>query len=344
MMDLLDNINECLIIFNSDKKVEYVNNSAKEKFDLDVGDDVGKIFREDDKVVMLESVLDLVRKGRLYRDLLRVLDKDRDEFFVWVSFFSWQEKYVLEIFDLKPIIKRMESITDSSYVRILKYMSTGISHSIRNPIMSAGGLLARIKGMIKNSNVENSEKLAKYIESVEKSLFRIISIIANIEVISNSFPVKLERINVGDEINSIVKKFSDRNINFTLNIDSDVWVYIDKMHFGFMIEEIIKNAMDALEGVKDPEISINVYTDKINAYIEIVDNGLGIKDENLPLTTIPFYSTKPSNMGIGLSLIKFLIEGYHGNIEIDSKEGSGTKVVLILPTERKEDLKVNTDV
>ena len=338
MWPFLDRLIEGIVIFDENKTIKYVNSSAVSLFDIKVGDSVEKILKKDDREIFLNNVINLVKKGKKYSNFMRFLSKEGELVFTYLNVFEWDGDTVFEIFDLSPIEMRSEGITDSSYVKILKYMSAGISHSIRNPIMSAGGMLNRIKAKLKELDSEDSEKLVKYIEIVEKSLYRIISIIANIEVVSNALPVKLERVNLGEMVRSVAGKFADR-VNFELKVEDGIYVYADKMHIGFILEEIVKNSLDAVEGQSEPKIKITVYQSGKNAFIEVEDNGRGMSKEEVSLTTIPFYSTKPSNMGVGLSLAKFLIEGYRGSITIDSEENVGTKVTIVLPTEKRSDIR-----
>ncbi len=337
MWDFLDNLNDAIVVFGKDKRVKHINKMAVSLFGIGVNSDIREILKEDDKEVFLDNVLKLSDKGETYSNFMRFLDKDRDLLFSWLKVFKWSDDYVFEIFDLTPVENRAEGITDSSYIKILKYMSVGISHSIRNPIMSAGGMLGRVKSKIKDIGSEDSEKLIKYIEIVEKSLYRIISIIANIEVVSNSLPVKLERVNVGDVVESVVSRYKN-SAKFSI-LKKDAYVYADRMHVGFVVEEIIKNALDAIEGQDNAKIDIRISEEGRYVIIDIVDNGRGIDKETLSLATIPFYSTKPSNMGVGLSLAKFIIEGYHGKISIESRKGEGSKVTIAIPSEKRNKMR-----
>ena len=338
MWDFLDNLNDAILVFDKKKRVKRVNKMAKDLFDVKVNSDIRKILKRDDKEVFLDNVLKLSDKGEAYSNFMRFLDKDRNLLFSWLKVFKWKDDYVFEIFDLTPVENRAEGITDSSYVKILKYMSVGIAHSIRNPIMSAGGMLGRVKSKIRDIGSENSEKLIKYVEIVEKSLYRIISIIANIEVVSNSLPVKLERVNVCNVVESVVKRYKD-SAEFNI-AKKDAYVYADRMHIGFVVEEIIKNALDATEGQDSSKIDIRVSEEGKCVVIDIIDNGRGIDKDTLSLATIPFYSTKPTNMGVGLSLAKFIIEGYHGKISIESKEGEGSKVTISIPSEKRNKMRI----
>ncbi|WP_022669904.1 sensor histidine kinase [Hippea alviniae] len=335
--NFLDKLADGIVLFDRNGKVEFVNRAVKDVFGLEKESDVRSILKSDDKDIFFKNVIKLLDKGKEYSNFMRFVNKEGNLVFCWLNAFCYENKYVFEIFDLTPVENRTTTISDSSYIKILKYMSEGISHSIRNPIMSAGGMLSRIKAKLQKDN--EKDKLIQYIEVVEKSLYRIISIIANLEVVSNSLPVELERVEVGEVVMDLKKNYEDK-LEFVIEERDKVFVYINKMHLSFIIDEILKNALDATEGMNNPKVIVRISREGKNAVISIKDNGRGIDEDELPLTTIPFYSTKPSNMGIGLSLAKFLIEGYAGNITLKSEKGEGTEVVIVIPVEKRADIRI----
>ena len=79
--------------------------------------------------------------------------------------------------------------------------------------------------------------------------------------------------------------------------------------------------------------SIKVYArkDKDRLYVEIEDTGCGISQENLKRIFNPFFTTKDKGTGLGLSIVRKIIEGHKGTIAIQSQEGKGTRVEILLP-------------
>jgi signal transduction histidine kinase len=81
-------------------------------------------------------------------------------------------------------------------------------------------------------------------------------------------------------------------------------------------------------------IDIHVREDKEGFYIEIADTGCGISQENLNRIFNPFFTTKDKGTGLGLSIVRKIIEGHKGTIAIQSQEGKGSKVEIVLPRQR----------
>jgi len=333
---LLDRLEESIIITDKSGVVKYSNNSARLLFDVEKEKRITTIFKPDDKEIFFVNLMRIVEKYGKYHNFIRLVSKQGNLIFCWLNSFTQDDDTVFEIFDLSKTNSNNPNINDDNYVRLLKYMSEGVAHSIRNPIMSAGGMLNRLKGKLPK---ETSNSILSYIEIVEKSLYKIMHIIANIEVVSNSLSASLKKINLSEVVESVAKKY-EKFDNITLNVKAQdsVEIYADDSHIAFVIEEIIKNSYDA-SGGDMVVVDIEIKKEQEKAVVVISDNGPGIEDENIPLVMIPFYSTKPSNMGVGLSLSKFIVEGYGGTIEINSKKGEGTTLILTLPVEKRNILR-----
>ena len=96
-------------------------------------------------------------------------------------------------------------------------------------------------------------------------------------------------------------------------------------------DNLVKNATEALEGLPDPRLNLHVKRILNQVSIEITDNGCGIPDEVLKKIFVPFYSTKATGSGIGLSLSRQIIRNHGGQISVQSKEGVGTTFKVALP-------------
>ncbi len=335
-MNLLDRLDESIIIVDKDYSVSYINNSARSIFPIEKNQHIKGIFKKDDRDIFFLNLMRIVEKYGKYSNFIRFLNKEDKMLFCWFNVFRCEEGIVFEIFDLSKTERGSLNIGDDNYVKLLKYMSEGVAHSIRNPIMAAGGMLNRLKNKLPK---DVSDSVLSYIDVVEKSLYRIIHIIANIETVSNSLPVTLKKINLNKTVkDAAVKYFNYDNVNIEFSEYDDIELFADSSHIAFVIEEILKNAYDASEK-KDLKIEIEIKKDRDRAIITISDNGPGINEEEIPLVMIPFYSTKPSNMGVGLSLSKFIVEGYGGKINITSEIGEGTVVVIDLPIEKRNVLR-----
>ncbi|MCH5235810.1 MAG: ATP-binding protein [Muribaculaceae bacterium] len=142
-----------------------------------------------------------------------------------------------------------------------------------------------------------------------------------------------------DYLNSTVEKslgyMSSRisgKVKLSLNFShDDMGVMISEPLFEWVMENLTKNAVDAMEG--EGELTITTGTDKNKAWVEIKDTGKGIARKNFKKVFAPGYTTKKRGWGLGLTLVKRIIEEYHkGKIFVKESElGKGTTFRIELP-------------
>jgi signal transduction histidine kinase len=92
---------------------------------------------------------------------------------------------------------------------------------------------------------------------------------------------------------------------------------------------LVVNAIDAVKGNAEPLITLSAYTgSNSRAVIRVGDNGMGMAPEVMENIFIPFFSTKKTGSGIGLSLCKQIMLLHRGNIQVQSTEGVGSSFLL----------------
>jgi signal transduction histidine kinase len=127
-----------------------------------------------------------------------------------------------------------------------------------------------------------------------------------------------------------------KNVNITIEGSKDTVVKLNAELFEWVIENLIKNALDAIEN-KEGKINFTVTSHKKNVEIEVEDNGKGVEYQKRKDIFRPGYSTKRRGWGLGLSLSKRIIENYHkGKIFVkESAINEGTTFKIILPASEK---------
>jgi len=116
-------------------------------------------------------------------------------------------------------------------------------------------------------------------------------------------------------------------------------VKADETHINSIFSNLILNAKDAIDELetdrpKEIKVTVEMKDDESgNAFlITVADNGPGIPEENLHELFEPFYSTKPTTgTGLGLGVVKRLVQLYGGTIEVESKVGEGARFSVTLP-------------
>jgi signal transduction histidine kinase len=121
-------------------------------------------------------------------------------------------------------------------------------------------------------------------------------------------------------------------VDLILEVDGELMVSLNKELFSWVIENILKNALDAMEN-QGGRILVSAREVDSNVWIEIADTGKGIDRRQWKNVFRPGYSTKKRGWGLGLSLAKRIVEDYHGGTLTlaKSRPGEGTTFRIALP-------------
>jgi signal transduction histidine kinase len=109
-------------------------------------------------------------------------------------------------------------------------------------------------------------------------------------------------------------------------------VRMDRIYLSRIFTNMITNAKQAVSEQRKSIINIDAELFNKKIIIVIEDNGIGIPKDKLEQIFEPNFTTKNSGMGLGLTMVKKMIEEYKGDISVKSEEGKGTKFTIILPT------------
>jgi signal transduction histidine kinase len=123
---------------------------------------------------------------------------------------------------------------------------------------------------------------------------------------------------------------AQKNIDIEIILkDPDLILEVDTNLVEQVLINLVVNAIEAVKDQKDPRIILSSYlNNNKKTVIKVADNGIGMQEELMEKIFIPFFSTKKSGSGIGLSLCKQIMMLHKGNINVQSKEGEGTAFML----------------
>jgi len=203
-------------------------------------------------------------------------------------------------------------------------MSKETAHQLGTPISS---LMAWVE-LLKTKEIEED-----LVTEVEKDVNRLETITERFSKIGSA--PALSKINITEiletSVNYIKSRSSDK-INFHLNLSGkdEVFVPVNASLFGWVIENLCKNAIDAMDGAGTIEIDLADHMQIV--YIDIKDTGKGLSKSKYKTIFQPGYTTKQRGWGLGLSLAKRIIEFYHsGKIFVKSSEiNTGTTIRIAL--------------
>ena len=141
---------------------------------------------------------------------------------------------------------------------------------------------------------------------------------------------KKEKIEVIGVVKMALDIFNENYISYHTT-EKELYGNLDKTQLIRIVTNLITNANQATEEKDNPKIEVKVSSREDKIVIEVSDNGKGIEKEVEHLIFEPKFTTKSSGMGLGLPMIKSIIEAYEGSINFTSEEGKGTIFTVILP-------------
>jgi ABC-type multidrug transport system fused ATPase/permease subunit len=222
------------------------------------------------------------------------------------------------------------SIKRSEQSNIWVGMAKETAHQFGTPISSLMGWLEMLKMNYKEPDkvLDITEEIGNDVEKLNKITYRFSKIGAKPE---------LAKKNVIEEMKQVIAYFERRlpqtgkSVELKISGDENACAEINSELFEWVIENLIKNALDAIEGTTG-KIEISVKEFKKRTEIEVTDSGKGIEMKRRKDVFRPGYSTKKRGWGLGLSLSKRIIEGYHGGkiFVKSSMPGEGTTFKIIL--------------
>jgi signal transduction histidine kinase len=212
------------------------------------------------------------------------------------------------------------------YLAGLGQAAATIVHDLKNPLITILGFARRIQ-----AGKTNMDTAIQTIIGSAENMQRIVN-----GALDFAKPMELELRE--EDILNIVRqacgscrtKAEERGV--TLSMDApghSIIVPIDGLHMQRAVINLIDNAIEASQ--EGQSVIITVGNDKNYVMVQLRDKGSGMDKETLESIFIPFYSKKNAGTGLGMSIAKKIVEGHHGKIQVTSRPGHGTEVMIELP-------------
>lgn len=242
--------------------------------------------------------------------------------------------------ELKPLINAYNAMIDEleeSAKKLAKtereeawqLMARQVAHEIKNPLTPMRLSVQSFQQQYKNKRISKNE-----IDDFAKTMIQQIDTLSSIATAFSDFAKMSINHNEIIEINSVIKLtleiFKGENIKYTPS-KNKVYVKIDKPQLIRVMTNLIKNALQATQDIEQAIIEIEVSEIKNDVVIKVKDNGVGIAEDIKNRIFEPQFTTKTRGMGLGLSMVKKIVNNHNGNIKVDAKINSYSIFTITLP-------------
>lgn len=212
-------------------------------------------------------------------------------------------------------------------------MARQVAHEIKNPLTPMKLSIQYLQKAVANT----PEKAPQLIEKVSSTLIEQIDNLSQIAGEFSNFATlpkaSNERIilnEVVEHIHDLFRKRDDMDINMVEPME-DIYVFADKNHLVRVLNNIVKNATQAIPTDRRGKIDIELSKNNDYAIVSVSDNGIGIPDSMTDKVFTPNFTTKSSGTGLGLAISANMMDAMNGRIYFKSKVGEGTTFYIELP-------------
>jgi len=213
-----------------------------------------------------------------------------------------------------------------------RQMAQQVAHEIKNP-------LTPMKLSVQYLQKAWNEKTPDWDDRLNRFTQTIIEQIDSLSVIASEFSnfANMPRSHIAKEdmieiINNSIELFNNTTkINFTLESQQPCMVIVDREQMLRVYNNLIKNSIQAIPNPDEGAIKIAINKNNAEYLIRFSDNGIGIPEDQKGKVFYPNFTTKSSGMGLGLAMVKSIIENAGGSISFESEPGKGTSFYISLP-------------
>ncbi|MCK5693259.1 MAG: hypothetical protein KAI08_10425, partial [Bacteroidales bacterium] len=331
LQSIVQDIDVSILAYQRDGTVELINPAAKKLFQVSNLRNINSLRSLSEK---LANTLLSINPGE--NKLVKVQDEeDILQLAIFATEFKVKDKVILlsTIKNIQNVLEEQETAAWQKLIRVL-------THEIMNSIAPISSLSSTVESMVKpyTSGKKDMKEVDKEtvieiqaaLQTINKRSTGLMNFVETYRSLTkipepNFSVVKMSEV-IG-HVHTLMKKDVERkNITLLATVEPDtIEVQIDEQMIEQVLINLIKNSVQALKGRLGAQIQIRgFYNKRGRPTIQVIDNGQGILDDVIDKIFIPFFTTKQSGSGIGLSLSKQIMRLHGGTITAQSKPNEET--------------------
>ena len=223
-------------------------------------------------------------------------------------------------------VKLAQSERESAW----REMAKQVAHEIKNPLTPMRLSVQSFQRRFDPTAEDAQEQLNSFSHTIIQQIDTMTSIASAFSDFAKMPTAKKETLDVVKVVKHAVDIFAEPHISFYSNVP-ECYIDFDKTQMVRVVTNLVTNANQALSDVPNPKIEVKVTDRETQVQISVADNGKGIAEDVKLHVFEPKFTTKSSGMGLGLPMVKSIVEAYGGNIQFVSEKGKGTVFTLNIP-------------
>lgn len=211
-------------------------------------------------------------------------------------------------------------------------MAKQVAHEIKNPLTPMRLTVQSFQRKFDPQDPEINKKVKEYSNTLIQQIDTMSSIASAFSTYAQMPAQQDETLNVVKITKLALDIFNEDFIYFSSE-EKEITAKFDRTQLIRVITNLTKNSVQAIEqsGTEDPRIDVRVFSEDQMVAITVSDNGLGVSEENREMIFEPKFTTKSSGMGLGLAMVKKIVETYGGKITLSPNVDKGATFKVVFP-------------
>ncbi|SHH72833.1 Histidine kinase-, DNA gyrase B-, and HSP90-like ATPase [Chryseolinea serpens] len=323
-----------LIVFKEDGNIEIFNSAARKLLKINRAVNIRDLAEVSDTLV---NVFEKLKTGG--RELVRLkIGEELVQLSIYAIELTLRNENV-KLISIQNIQSELEEKEMEAWQNLVRVLTHEIMNSV-TPISSLAGIVEEeLKPHVKEDYSEplTKEQLGdihlslQTISKRSEGLIHFVKEFRSLTSIPKPRPVQIDIRTLLEELAMLHRRdLNDRGIQLSISVyPEDLTLSADKNMIEQVLINLIRNAIQAFEDQEEKKIEIKVFVnEKSRAVISVKDNGTGIDPEAMEKIFIPFFTTKKSGSGIGLSLSRQIMRVHQGTLTVKSTVGKGTEFFM----------------
>ncbi len=210
-------------------------------------------------------------------------------------------------------------------------MAKQVAHEIKNPLTP---MRLTVQSFQKNSGIKKGEDQKDKLNDFCDTLIEQIDTMSNVATSFSDFATlpktQLEKTDIVGATKKVVEIFEQNNISLETSSEN-IFIKLDKEQWIRVMTNLIKNSIQAIPHDREPIIHVEITERLKTVRVTVSDNGLGVSKNNRDKIFEPKFTTKSDGMGLGLGIVRSIINSHRGKISYKSRSKKGTDFKISLP-------------
>lgn len=254
------------------------------------------------------------------------------------------DDYVTKPFNPQELMARVRSLLNLRTIQqkrvteeklgALGQMAEGVAHEVRNPMVTIGGFARRIR-----DRLSEGDPLRDYAEHIIKEVERLENMVEEIVRFKALMIAPYEPVNLVEVVDQALaerqKLFQEGGISVVREFASELPpLQGDRGNLLLAVGNVIQNALEAMDPGGTLTVTLAVEGEQVR--LRFADTGCGIAKTEISNVFDPFYTSKMTGAGMGLTMVHRIVTRHGGDVDISSRPGAGTTVTLWLPVKQEQ--------